>query len=457
MNTLKRLAPWLGWGALLLVMSGYLTWRWRGPDRTVFLPGPTSHGHYQIELSCSACHTPDLGVREQACVDCHGAELKAVNDSHPKTKFLDPRNADRLKALDAMKCVTCHREHLPDITRAMGVTLPDDYCYRCHQETVRERASHQGLAFNSCATAGCHNYHDNSALYEDFLAKHLHEPKTRATNSVALRHLAAFLTASSGTKPAPLAARQHNAPDRVKPTAALLREWETTAHAQAGVNCADCHNVKDAKRQAAWTARPGHTACAACHQEETSGFLAGKHGMKLAQNLPPMRPGHARLPMKAESAHRELTCGSCHGAHTFDTRRAAVESCLACHDDAHTRAYQASPHFALWQRELKGETPAGSGVSCATCHLPRTALRTEDGPRVLVEHNQNLNLRPNEKMVRSVCLQCHGLGFTLDALADTALVRTNFHGQPSGHVASLDWAERRLREAQKQKPNTQTK
>lgn len=62
----------------------------------------------------------------------------------------------------------------------------------------------------------------------------------------------------------------------------------------------------------------------------------------------------------------------------------------------------------------------------------------------LAQHNQSLNLRPNEKMVRSVCMNCHGLGFSLDALADTKLVEKNFSGNPSIHVRSLDMAEARL-------------
>jgi len=149
--------------------------------------------------------------------------------------------------------------------------------------------------------------------------------------------------------------------------------------------------------------------------------------------------------MKREAAHRELTCASCHRAHEFDTRQAAVEACLSCHDDAHSRAYKESPHFALWQAEAAAKAPPGSGVSCATCHLPRETHKDEDGvARVLAQHNQNHNLRPNEKMIRSVCLDCHGLAFSLDALADRVLIRTNFTGRPSRHVQSIDLARQRL-------------
>jgi hypothetical protein len=75
--------------------------------------------------------------------------------------------------------------------------------------------------------------------------------------------------------------------------------------------------------------------------------------------------------------------------------------------------------------------------------LPRETRRLHGADVVAVQHNQNLNLRPADKMLRGVCMDCHGLGFALDALADPELVRRNFAGHPADHVPSLDWAERR--------------
>jgi formate-dependent nitrite reductase cytochrome c552 subunit len=111
-------------------------------------------------------------------------------------------------------------------------------------------------------------------------------------------------------------------------------------------------------------------------------------------------------------------------------------------------AYEGSPHHALWKKELAGELPPGSGVSCASCHLPRVEHRATDSSakRTLVEHNQSDNLRPNEKMIRPVCMSCHGLGFAIDALADAPLVRRNFSGKPGVHIRSLDMVARRVKE-----------
>jgi formate-dependent nitrite reductase cytochrome c552 subunit len=452
MGARTKLMLWILWMGATLAMTAYFIDRLRGTDRRTFLPGATTHGHHQIEMDCNACHTPMMGVKEDACIRCHGTELKAFNDSHPKSKFTDPRNADRLSLIKADNCVTCHREHQPEITQAMGVTQPSDYCVHCHVQTLTDRPSHKDFTFNSCATAGCHNYHDNTALYESFLLKHAHGPDFGTNALRPARNLLAYLrsTKPKSIKPA-LSVAQADAPTTVKAEPKVLHDWESTAHAKAGVNCNDCHLVapKDGEPKQ-WLDKPGHQACAVCHKDETSGFLAGFHGMRLAQGLSPMTPSMAQIPMKAAAAHRELSCASCHGSHDFDTRKAAVESCLSCHADAHSLAYQDSSHFRLWQDEIAGKAPTGSGVSCATCHLPREVHRDGDDVRVLVQHNQNANLRPNEKMIRSVCLDCHGLGFSLDALADAALVRTNFNGRSAAHIESIDLALKRQLENQKQ-------
>jgi hypothetical protein len=79
--------------------------------------------------------------------------------------------------------------------------------------------------------------------------------------------------------------------------------------------------------------------------------------------------------------------------------------------------------------------------------MPRTELSYDYGAyvHVLVDHNQSDNLRPNDKMLRSVCLDCHGLGFSINALADRAAIDNNFDGGPAVHVDSIDFALERRR------------
>jgi len=438
-----------------------------GSSRASLLIGKTTSGHHQIELACNACHSKPFGSKDDmqnACTGCHAEDLKVSRDSHPKKKFTDPRNADRLEKLAATECITCHTEHKPEITHAMGVTLPTDYCALCHKDIGKERPSHKALSFATCADAGCHNYHDNRALYEDFLEKHSNEPDNAERPIVALK----------AEPPAPASAGEPitvgdaaDAPADHGGDPHIADDWLATAHAKAGVNCSGCHapGARGAADIAAkWTEKPDHTACKSCHQMEVQTFTQGRHGMRLADGmlsekqglfglfrdkpLTSMRPELARLPMQSTAAGKSLTCTTCHAAHAFDTAKAEVSSCMSCHGDDHTKAYVGSPHHKLFEAERIGSGAKGSGVSCATCHMPRETFENPDTyeEHLLITHNQNANLRPNEKMIRSVCMNCHGLGFSIDSLADRALIERNFTGRPSVRVNSIQWVMNRLKE-----------
>ncbi|MEM1304905.1 MAG: ammonia-forming cytochrome c nitrite reductase subunit c552, partial [Planctomycetota bacterium] len=399
--------------------------------------------HFQIELQCHECHSEDLnaGVKNDACIKCHGADLQRSTDTHPKSKFTDPSKAHMVRKLDGRTCLSCHQEHVPDRTLAMGVSLPADYCWHCHQEVGEQRPSHAGMAYDSCATAGCHNYHDNRALFEKFLVNHYGEPDMLDVMMTPESDLAA-LWAKENPDAKPLSESDADAPSSVDYEDAVMHEWSTTAHAAAGVNCTSCHTNDDG----VWSDSLSHDACRSCHEQQVDTFVEGRHGMRLAVGLSPMKPVDARLPMNHDMLHTDLNCVACHGDHEFDVRFAAADGCLRCHDDEHSVAYKESTHYELWRAEVEGAAEARTGVSCATCHMPRE--KNDDGV-FFVQHNQNNNLRPNEKMGKNVCGNCHGLQFTLDALADEELVRSNFQGLPSGRVESIDmakaWSDERAR------------
>lgn len=425
---------WTLFATSTLASAAYFGYRLVEGDRRFVVPGAMTKGHYPIESECNLCHTPMMGVKADACMECHAAELERIDDSHPPSKFSDPRNADRLAKLDARSCIACHVEHRPELTRAMGVTQPRDHCQNCHADIAKERPTHTGLGFASCQDAGCHNFHDNVALHEDYLERHLDDPELlSAPVSHETRAMRALSRATSG-----LRAEQHDAPAGHEPAPALLAAFIGSGHARAAVNCTGCH----APAGAAWSDHPTHAVCGECHAAELSGFLGSKHGMRLAAGLAPMTPAQARLPMHASAGHIELGCQSCHGAHDYDRARAAVEACLTCHADQHSLAYRASKHHALWQAEREGRAPAGSGVSCATCHLPRIAESAGEVARVA--HNQNDYLRPNEKMIDAVCARCHGVGFALDALADPQVIARGVEGRPRTKVASMDMVRKKL-------------
>ena len=455
---------WALWILLTLSLAGYFSYTLLlGDDKTEFLIGQTTYGHYQIEMACETCHTDAFGGPEliqEACVNCHGAELKDAHDSHPRKKFTDPREAYRLELLDARYCVSCHTEHHPEQTQAMGVTLPDDYCFHCHAEIGDERPSHKDLPFDSCASAGCHNFHDNRALYESFLVSNANQPWLKDVARIASAS-AAYQFSKGNSAPSPdtdlLQMQKH--PE-------ISEQWQHSSHADAEVSCTGCHSNDENQ----WLERPGVAQCKTCHQQEAEGFLAGKHGMRLASTietpLAPISPAESPLPFKKASFNVQHGCNSCHESHTFDTQFAAADACLQCHNDEHSLNYLQSPHGKLWIQAQSGAIPGENAVSCATCHLPRvdtnrTGTKVDRGnfsnradvnsgsntgtddrpyPVLRVEHNQNLFLRPNEKMIRTVCMQCHSLEFAIDALADPVLIKNNFNGKPSTHIPSMDWA-----------------
>lgn len=376
---------------------------------------------------------------------CHAEDLKSGDDSHPKSKFTDPRNAARVSKLDARYCITCHIEHKPERTQAMGVTLPDDFCFQCHQDIAKDRPSHRDLSFDTCASSGCHNFHDNRGLYEDFLVKHGAEEKTFDPAQLPVNMPNTLRRAIIQPSLDPLTVQQADSPERVRKHQDVAYDWEATAHAQAGVNCNACHVVDYQDTAGAiWRDKPDHRACQGCHEQEVEGFKGGLHGMRVAQDMPAVRPMDAQIPMHPERAEQHLSCISCHSAHRFERAYAASQACMSCHADEHSKNYVHSPHAMLWHQEQAGVAAPGTGVSCASCHLPKEKHLQQGVEVWLAAHNQNANLRPNEKMLRTVCMNCHGLGFAIDALADAELVRRNFTGSPAKHIPSIDWALNRV-------------
>ncbi len=442
MRTKRNLLLFVAWLTVSIGLAGYFAYGLWGEAQISkrYLPDAGSHGHYQIEMACNSCHGEGFASQDemqQVCMDCHGEELKLADDSHPIKKFKDPRNADRVAILDARYCITCHVEHVPERTRSMGVTIADDFCLLCHEKVGDDRPSHKNLTFDSCSSAGCHNYHDNRALYEDFLVKHANEPALLDVAQLPTRDYKKVYQLNGKVMEAPLSASQNDAaPEARKPL--LIAAWAGSTHAAAGVNCSDCH-------QSPWQEMPTIAVCDECHQNEAKGFGEGHHGMRLAQALPAMTPQEARQPMRNTAKQRQLSCDSCHDVHQVDSRHAAVEACLECHDDTHSQRYKQSPHYQRWLQEQSGDGIANSGVSCASCHLPRVEVQRYGESFIQVQHNQNNNLRPNEKMIREVCMHCHGLGFSIDALADAELINRNFKGSPSQHIESIDWAVSRVK------------
>ncbi len=452
MSEHKNTKIWRIWLSLALLLITYFAYAlFTSEDKSLFMPGELAGGHYQIGIACESCHGESFSDRDamqENCDSCHGDQRKKPFDSHPKAKFTDPRNADRLENINALYCVSCHVEHKPELASKAGVTQPGDFCIHCHKDIAKDRPSHKGMEFNTCASAGCHNYHNNRSLYTDFLIKHMDKPDLLEKRTVPEKEFASVLdeimSYPRDRYPVKnLGLKEIDTPikEQFKTTDKIRHDWLNTAHAKAGANCTACHTASGEDEEPVWIDKPDHTACAQCHDVEVKHFMQGKHGMRLKQGLSPMTADMARLPMKAIAVGKQLECNSCHAAHRYELKSASVDACLDCHNDKHSLAYKDSPHYQLWLKEQSGELPEGSGVSCATCHMPRVAVDVNDWlRRTVVQHNQNATLVPNEKMIRPACNHCHGLPFTIDSLADEKLIENNFNGKPSVHIKSIDLA-----------------
>ncbi len=429
---------WLAWLFLSLTLAVGLYDQLAGStDPSLFMPGPLSDGHHQFTDQCEICHAhPFDGSEaiEQRCVECHGETRVKPHDSHPKSKFDDPRNADLLAKIDASSCMTCHQEHKTAITLKDGFTQPVDFCAHCHANIGEERPSHADMAFSSCKDAGCHNFHNNRAIYTDFLIKHLDEKDLLDKRRVKAREFARILEElmeypHDDYPVEALTSDDADAPGQMNTDPHLQRSWAASSHAKSGVNCSACHSPDNSNSD--WSDTVPYTVCQNCHHLEVERFQGGRHGMRWSAGLPDMPIREARLLMRQTALHQTVNCHSCHNAHDYDSQYAAVDACVQCHADQHTQAYEQSPHARLWAAERENSAPPGSGVSCATCHMPRIAFDMNDwASRIMVDHNQSANLSPNTKMARTVCLHCHGLDFTLKALADPQQILNNFATRP---------------------------
>lgn len=213
----------------------------------------------------------------------------------------------------------------------------------------------------------------------------------------------------------------------------INQQWATSAHALNNINCQSCHQDEKTK---AFVANPTYESCQSCHEAPVETFLLGKHGIRLLEDESPLQPKMARLPMKHDALSQQMTCNTCHDAHTVNTLQASVDACLTCHNDNHSLNYKNSKHaqavFATISENPELPRPNDEMVTCATCHLPRTAQKKGDGTLLVnVNHNNTYNLKPQDRMVGDVCMNCHGMEYGYNSIFDDALVEANFDRPPT--------------------------
>ena len=210
----------------------------------------------------------------------------------------------------------------------------------------------------------------------------------------------------------------------------IERQWQGSVHALSEVNCSSCHQNEETK---AFIAHPTEESCRSCHENSVDTFLLGKHGIRTLEGLSPLTPTMAHLPMKASSLEQQMNCNTCHNVHTVDTYQAAVDSCLTCHSDNHSLNYKNSPHAQIFRQIGTLPRPNADSVTCATCHLPREV----SGETILVNHNNTYTLKPRDRMVKEVCMNCHGVEHAYNSIFDDELVEANFARPPNQELLTF--------------------
>ncbi|MCB1784798.1 MAG: hypothetical protein H6955_21280 [Chromatiaceae bacterium] len=209
-----------------------------------------------------------------------------------------------------------------------------------------------------------------------------------------------------------------------KSSAGIAAQWKDSAHAEAGVNCMDCHQATIDDADA--ISHEGQTIatvvspkdCGRCHTteaEQQQGSVHAEAVAVIAERMPAMVTNVAGPAIEAAGcaqchgskvalmANGKLdpntwpnsgigrinpdgsrgSCSSCHGRHEFSKAQAREpQACVRCHsgpDSPDKEVYEASKHGMAYathrdKMNLDGDTwVAGKDYSaaptCATCHM----------------------------------------------------------------------------------------
>lgn len=211
----------------------------------------------------------------------------------------------------------------------------------------------------------------------------------------------------------------------------INERWQQSAHATANVNCSSCHQQKPSPQV---LQSPTQESCKSCHEGAVDTFLLGKHGIRLLEGQTALTPSLAHLPMQAAAHNKQMNCNACHDVHSVKTLPASVDACLTCHKDSHSLNYKNSKHAQLLLEEGTLPRPSTASTTCATCHLPR---QTTESGTVVVNHNNTFTLLPQDRMVKEVCMNCHGMEFAYNSIFDDDLVESNFARPPTLSMDTL--------------------
>jgi hypothetical protein len=186
-----------------------------------------------------------------------------------------------------------------------------------------------------------------------------------------------------------------------KVTAGHVTDWESSAHAEMGVDCSVCHGTDHQTDTDAPLVRlPDESVCGECHTDQFEQFQKGKHnhGWKSlnAINVTHLEPdalmeggrgcgGCHNMGIKTDAERQDLkkkgnryqnnSCDECHTRHTFAKSEAQdPHACQQCHmgyDHPQWEMWSSAKHGTRWFTKEAGRLPKDAAVpTCQTCHLP---------------------------------------------------------------------------------------
>ena len=397
-----------GGGVLLLILG----WPTRESSAQFFSPGPLARPHAQFE-----------GLEQ--CGKCHEEK-----QHHSPTR-----------------CLTCHTELAPEITRGTGLhgrltQEVRDHCERCH-------ADHRGLDFNMIDFGGDQRKFDHQRTGWPLRGKHarIDCSSCHDRSRIVLPEVTRFLGAHPGRTTflglrerctschfdehrgdlGPDCQRCHN--ETAWKPVPLFNHQNTAFPLRGqhkGVACGKCHpSVEDVDLVAAHSPQPrakifmqmgdiDHRTCESCHNDPHDGKLGARcadcHTEVDWHRVAPLgdvsRAFHKKTAFPLVGAHTSVPCRSCHGP--FPGIPARFEGlpfgkCSSCHEDAHLGQLDS----------LRG---AGA-PDCSHCHTVDSFLP----PRFELEQHAQTPFPLDGAHSATACRSCHPLDGKLEARVSEAM------------------------------------
>jgi hydroxylamine dehydrogenase len=180
-----------------------------------------------------------------------------------------------------------------------------------------------------------------------------------------------------------------------------VTDWETSTHAEMGIDCSVCHGAEHQSVKNSQLARlPDESVCGDCHYDQFEQFKKGKHshGWKSLNAMPVkhLEPdelmegargcgGCHNMGIKSDKEKQALrakgyryqnnSCDECHTRHTFAKSEAQdPRACQQCHmgyDHPQWEMWSSAKHGTRWFTKDQGCLPKNATAPrCQDCHLP---------------------------------------------------------------------------------------